>query len=536
LSSRPTDHASSHYDAHVAQRWMTLTLPYVLERTGLDLRRTAIVFAGEVRTYGVMRSYARRVGNALVADGLESLERVAVLSSNRLEYLEVEIGIAMARGIMVPMNWRLRKPELITLLRRSEARVIVAEDRFVSVIREILAEGAVPSLRQVVVLGEPADEFDSYETWCAASQDEPLHRGGLQHDPHEIIFTSGTTGTPKGAIWTNDTVMFNAWQQVMDFELTKRDSCYVLTDLYYIGGRHDFTWALLYQGGTVHIRKSSGFSAEPIVQYVVDHSISHVLWVPTMLYEILRLPNLGEMDTSRLRMIMCGGAPVPRATIEMAQAFMPETDFVQVYGLTEGGGTVTFLPPEFARDRVGSAGPASMNNTLRIVDALGNDCPAGTRGEIIVMGPSVTAGYWDEPELTAATVVDGWLHTGDQGYVDDDGFLFVSGRIKDMIISGGMNIFPSEIEETLIEHPDIAAVAVIGVPDERWGERVHAVVQLLPGRSLSEADVIAYCTERIAGFKKPQSVVFVEEFPRTASGKIQKYMLRRSGHDTGSAS
>jgi fatty-acyl-CoA synthase len=177
-----------------------------------------------------------------------------------------------------------------------------------------------------------------------------------------------------------------------------------------------------------------------------------------------------------------------------------------------------------------------MNNTLRIVDALGNDCSAGTRGEIIVMGPSVTAGYWDEPELTAATVVDGWLHTGDQGYVDDDGFLFVSGRIKDMIISGGMNIFPSEIEETLIEHPDIAAVAVIGVPDERWGERVHAVVQLLPGRSLSEADVIAYCTERIAGFKKPQSVVFVEEFPRTASGKIQKYMLRRSGHDTGSAS
>ena len=536
MSSGPNNHASSHYDAQVAQRWTMLTLPYVLERGGVDLHRTAIVFEGETRTYGQMRSYARRVGNALVADGLETLERVAVLSSNRIEYLEIEIGIAMARGIMVPMNWRLRKPELIALLSRAEARVIFAEDRFVAVIREILAEGAVPSLRQVVVLGEAADEFDSYESWCESSLDEPLHSGGLQNDPHEIIFTSGTTGTPKGAIWTNGSVMFNAWQQVMDYGLTKRDSCYVSIELYYIGGRHDFTWALLYQGGTVHVRKSSGFSAEPVVQYVVDHSISHMLLVPTMLYEILRIPNLAQMDTSRWRMIMCGGAPVPKVSIEAAQRLMPETDFVQAYGLTEGGGSVTFLAPEFARERIGSAGPASMNNTIRILDADGSDCPAGTRGEILVMGPSVTAGYWDEPELTASTVVDGWLHTGDQGYVDEDGFLYVSGRIKDMIISGGMNIFPSEIEETLIGHPSIAGVSVIGVPDERWGESVRAVVQLLPGHSVSEADVIAYCTERIAGFKKPQSVVFVDDFPRTASGKIQKFVLRGTESSPGSTS
>jgi fatty-acyl-CoA synthase len=524
--------ATQYFDPGEVMRWESMALPYLFERPTLDLDRIALVFEGKTRTYGQLRDNARRVANALAAEGIQALDRVALLASNMLEFIEIEVGIAMARGIMVPLNWRLRKSELVTLLCRTEARVLLVEDRFQHTVRQIIDEGAVPSLQRVVVIGRPDGSSShtyapvGYAAWLAVSSEERLDRGCVLSDPHEIIFTSGTTGRPKGAIWTNGTVMFNALQQVLDFGLTKDHSCYVQIDLYYIGGRHDFTWALLYQGGTVHIKRSSGFDAESVVKYVVAEGITHVLWVPTMLYDIVRLSDLATWDTARLRMIMCGGAPVPRWTIEQAQDLMPETLFVQVYGLTEGGGTVAFLPPRHALDKLGSAGVASMHNRIRVIDGDGVDCPPNQLGEILVSGPSVTAGYWGEPELTAQVVMDGWLHTGDQGYLDDDGFLFIAGRSKDMIISGGMNIFPAEIEDVLSQHPAVAAVAVVGEADERWGETVCAAVQLVGGAACTDQELVEYCKDRLAAYKKPRRIVFVDSLPRTASGKIQKFVLR----------
>lgn len=513
-------------------RWQALTVPSLIERAGLRLDHPAIVFEDRVRTYGELREFARRVSNGLIDRGIDEMDRVAVLSNNRLEFIEIEVGIAGARAVMVPLNWRLRRGELGNLLRRSEARAVFVADEFAGTVAALRADGELPGVEFVVGLGDTDDCDIAYEEFCAAASDAKPERGGLITDPHEIIYTSGTTGDPKGAVWSNGTLIFNSIQQVMDYRLTADSVTYCVIDLYYIGGRHDFTWAVLHQGGTVHVKPSGDWDTEAVVGYVAEHGVTHILWVPTMLYDVLRLPGLDQFDTSRLQMIMSGGAPVSKAVTEQAQAAFPHTDFIQVYGLTEGGGTVTFISRDDAKRKAGSAGKASMHNEIVIRDSEGAALPDGEVGEITVRGPSVTAGYWDAPEMTAAAVRDGWLWTGDMGSFDDEGFLFVSGRSKDMIISGGMNIFPAEIEDTLRAHPVITDAAVVGMPHERWGEQVVAVVEA--SGSVDEADVIAFCKERLASYKKPSSVVVYEEIPRTPSGKAKKHVIRDelAGHES----
>jgi fatty-acyl-CoA synthase len=513
------------FDRSAAARWNMLSLPHLVERSGLDFDKPAVVFEDDTRTYGELRDFSRRVANGLIGLGIEELDRVAVLSSNRLEYMEIEVGIAAARAIMVPLNWRLRAGELANLLRRSSARAIIVEDRFAPMILELRRSGEIPDLRTVIALDGDAGDL-GYDEVCYSSPADPPPRTGTMDDPHEIIFTSGTTGQPKGVVWTNGAVLWNSLQQVIDYQLGPQHSTYAVIDLYYIGGRHDFTWAVLHQGGTVHVKRSSNFDAEDVIRYVAERRVTHILWVPTMLYEILRLPTLPDYDTSCLKMIMCGGQAVSVATTERAQEAFPQTDFIQVYGLTEGGGSVTFVRPEDAHAKPGSAGKPSVHVDIRLVDSDGVEVPTGVDGEILVRAPSVTAGYWDEPELTARLIVDGWLHTGDMGRFDDDGFLFISGRKGDMIISGGMNIFPAEIESVLREHPAVADVAVIALPDEKWGETVCAVIEATPGVAIVEHELIEFCTERLASYKKPTSIRVVDELPRTPGGKPKKFLLR----------
>jgi acyl-CoA synthetase (AMP-forming)/AMP-acid ligase II len=256
-----------------------------------------------------------------------------------------------------------------------------------------------------------------------------------------------------------------------------------------------------------------------------------------MLYEILALPMIGDIDLSGLEMIMCGGQAVSKATTLRAQELLPDVDFIQVYGLTEGGASLSRITPADARRKPGSAGRASMFSEIRIVGTDGVEVPAHTDGEIIVRGASVTAGYWDDKEMTARLITeDEWLYTGDMGYLDDEGLLYISGRRGDMIISGGMNIFPAEIEDVLRTHPLVADIAVVGLPHEKWGETVCAVVQPVPGSTIDVDEVVAYCTRHLAGFKKPRTVHVIDELPRTAGGKPKKFLLREwyaNGHENG---
>lgn len=508
-----------------AARWETIGLPYLAERGGLDFDRPAIVFGDQIRTYGELRDRARRVGDGLIGIGIEPGDRVAVLSANRLEYFEIELGISRARGIMVPLNWRLRAGELATLLRRAGAATILVEDRFLATVNELRRTGEVPDLRTVVSLGRKSGDL-GYEELCRSSGDEVATPEARMDDAHEIIFTSGTTGDPKGVVWSDGTVLWNSIQQVMDFRLGPRHSNYAIIDLYYIGGRHDFSWPMLHQGGTVHVKASSNFDAAEVVRYVAEQRITHVLWVPTMLHEILALPDLEAYDFSHLEMIMCGGQPLSAAATRRAHAAFPDVDFIQVYGLTEGGGSVTFVPPEFSRAKPGSAGRPSQHTEIRIVDDAGTELPVGANGEILLRAPSVTPGYWADPKLTEELIVDGFLATGDMGHFDEDGFLWVSGRKDDMIISGGMNIFPAEIEDVLRTRAGVEDAAVIGLPDTKWGEVVCAVVQPETGAELDPEELIDHCYGHLAGFKKPSLVHLVDEIPRTAGGKPKKFLLR----------
>ncbi|MPZ62175.1 MAG: AMP-binding protein [Propionibacteriales bacterium] len=507
-------------------RWSSLNLAYLADRSGLDPDKTAIVHEGRARTYRELRQRHRRIANGLVELGVERFDRVGITTRNRMEYFETELGIAAAGGIMVSLSWRLSGPERVNLLRRAQVRVVFTEEPYVPQILEAQSAGDLPDLQVIVSFDQAHDGVRNYDEFCSSSSEADPAIGARLEDPHEIIYTSGTTGLPKGVVWTHGTVMWNAIEQVMDYALGSNDSTYVALDLNYIGGRHDFTWPMLYQGATVHLRRSGGFDAREAVEYVAENRITHVLWMPTMIYDILRVPDVTEYDTSSLKMIMSGGAPLSQEIIARAQKTFPGTDFVQVYGLTEGGGTVTFLPPTHAVSKIGSAGKASMHNDIRVVDSNGVTCAPNDAGEIIIKGPTVTPGYWDNPEATAESIRDGWLHTGDLGYMDEEGFLYVSGRKKDMIISGGMNIYPSEVEHVLREHEAVHDVAVIGVPDDKWGENVCAVIQPAPGATVDHDEILALCRERLAGFKKPTRIEFVDELPRTVSGKVQKYVLR----------
>jgi fatty-acyl-CoA synthase len=510
-------------------RWSWLTVTHLLERPSLELDKPALVFEGETRTYGELRDRARRVAHGLVDQGFEELDRVALLSANRLEFIEIEAGIAGARGIMVALNWRLRGRELANLLRHCQAKVAFVEDRFLETVEELRRAGETPDMRTVI--GIPSGGDLSYEKLCASARAEAPPRQGRLEDPHEIIYTSGTTGAPKGVVWTNGSLIWSSLQQVMDFRIEPESSTYAVIDLYYMGGRHDFTWPILHQGGTAHIKRSGEWGGRAVVEYVAEHRITHILWVGTMLYDMLRVPDLGRYDTSCLRMIMCGGMPITAEITKQAQEAFPQTDFIQVYGLTEGGATATYISPKYAKSKPGSAGKATMHNRIRIVNDQGVECAPTEVGEIAISGPAVTIGYWDNPETTAQTLRDGWLYTGDMGYLDEEGFLYVSGRKKDMIISGGMNIFPVEIEDVLRTHPAVKDCAVIGVPDERWGERVCAVIEANEGAEVDEEEVIAYCHDRLASYKKPSFVREVEAMPRTMSQKPRKFLLREQFAD-----
>lgn len=511
---------------HARAPWDRLHLRDLLERAPAERGKTVLVMGEQRLTYGHLATRADRVaGNLAHKFAVGRGDRVAVSCRNRVEYFEIETGIGSLGAIMVALSWRYAAQERIDLLARSGAKVAIVDSDLASPIEAAWMAGRLPQLQSLVTFDPAAPGGRTYAELLTEGPASPLEDRGLA-DPHEIIFTSGTTGTPKGAVWSTGAVVWNAIQQAMDYRITSQSSTYVAFDLNYIGGRHQFVWAVLQQGGTVHLKESGGFDPVAVLDYVTRHRISHVLWVPTMLYDVLATQAVGNTDTSGLQMIMCGGSPLSGDLLRRATAAFHSTDVVQVFGLTEGGGTVSFVPGDRLADKIGSAGRASLHNRLRVVDEAGHPCDPGATGEIQVQGPTMTLGYWDDPEATDALFSDGWLNTGDLGHLDKDGYLTISGRRKELIISGGMNIFPSEVEDVLTRHPAVRAAAVIGLPDDRWGEVVCAVVEPEPGMDPTPDDLVAHCREHLAGHKKPRVVHVVPELPRTMSGKVRKQALR----------
>ena len=489
---------------------------------------TALLFEGHPTSFATLDEHASRVANGLIAQGVRPRERIAYLGKNSDVFLELLLGAIKAGVVMAPVNWRLAAPEIAFIIRDCQAQMLFVGPEFVEQVRDLVPE--IPDVRVVMTTEGGASEWPDFRSWRDAQSDADPMTPLATDDIAIQLYTSGTTGKPKGAMLTHDNFLsllriaendppdWNRW--------TADDVSLVAMPMFHIGG---IGWAVfgLYHGAKGVIARE--FDPTKVLDDFANHGISKLFLVPAAMQFIVRQPRAREMDFSKLRYILYGASPIPAALLkECIEVF--GCGFVQMYGMTETTGTIVVLAPEDhveGRACMRAAGRALPGVEIAILDGDGQPLPVGVVGEIATRSGSNMAGYWNQPDATARTLdADNWLRTGDAGYLDADGFLYIHDRIKDMIISGGENIYPAEVESAICDHPDVAEVAVVGVPDETWGEAVKAVVVLKPGKSLSAPELIGFTKERIAGFKSPKSIDFIAALPRNASGKILRRHLR----------
>jgi long-chain acyl-CoA synthetase len=512
-----------------AAQW---SLPEVVRAQGRDRpHAVALVTESAELSWGALDERSNRVANALAGLGIGSNDRVAFLGKNAPEYFEVLFGAAKVGAVTVAVNWRLSASEIAFIVDDAQARVMVVGAEFAATARQL--EGELTTVKTVLVYGhdDPSDpRAASYQEWLAgATPDDPGH-SAQPEDVAVQLYTSGTTGLPKGAMLTNANmaVLHGAIEQM--FDIDQNSINLVALPTFHIGGA-GYALAGMGQGcPTVLLRD---FDPVAVIDALQRHRITNTFFVPAMLAALASVPGAADGDYSALRSILYGASPITEETLKLVMRTFG-CDFVQVYGMTETTGAITKLAaadhdPDGPRAALlRSAGKPFDWVEIRVVDPdTGVDREPGQVGELWTRSAQNMLGYWNQPEATAQTITgDGWLRTGDAGFLDEDGYIFLTDRIKDMIVSGGENVYPIEVENVLAGHEAVADVAVIGVPDEQWGETVKAVVVLRDGTSPDAASLIAYCRDRIAHFKCPTSVEFIDVLPRNPSGKILKRELR----------
>ncbi len=489
----------------------------------------AFSFEGRDTTFADLDRRSNQVANGLRALGVGQGGRVAYLGKNSDHYFELLIGAAKAGAVTAPVNWRLAPPEVSYIVSDAQATVLFVGPEMVGLARTALLEA--PTVQHVIAMeGGVADWLD-YQAWRdGQSQADPAVpvRGG---DVFLQLYTSGTTGRPKGAMLTHDNVLLpRAQQQSPDIAWNRwsdDDIGLVAMPVFHIGGTGWGITSLVNGAKGVVARE---FDPNTVLDFIERERISKIFMVPAAIQIVIRHPRAREVDYSRLKHILYGASPIPLDLLREAMEVFG-CGFVQMYGMTETTGTIVALPPEdhdpAGNPRMRSAGKPLPGVEIAILDEAGNRLPPGQVGEIASRSAANMAGYWSLPEATAKTLSsDGWLRTGDAGYLDEDGYVYIHDRVKDMIISGGENVYPAEVENAIYGHPAVADVAVVGVPDPKWGEAVKACVVRKPGAECTEAEIIGWARQRIAGYKTPKSVDFIEALPRNPSGKILRRELR----------
>ena len=495
------------------------------ERARLSPEKCALVFVptGERFTYGTLNARAERVA-AFLRDGLGLMkgDRVALLAHNRVEYVDLFFAAAKAGLVLVPLGTRLTAHELAFIARNADVSALVYGGEFAETVDALRAEAEVP---RRIALDAPGAEGDlSFATELAALPDVPFERTRCDgEDLHLLLYTSGTTGKPKGVMVPHRMTAWNGWNTALCWGLDEHDVSPVFTPLYHAGGLGAFFVPILAAGGTVVLH--GGFDPAEIWATVARERCTVVLGVPTIWKMLLEHPSFAGADVSSIRWLISGGAPLPLYLIEAYQA--RGIVFKQGYGLTEVGVNCFAMSVEESVAKKGSIGRPLMMTDAKLVDEAGAEVAVGEVGELCLRGPHVSKGYWRNPEATEAVLdADGFFHTGDLARKDADGFFTIAGRRKNMIISGGENVYPAEIEGELLLHPAVMDAAVVGVPDSTWGEVGVAFVVLRPGESAGKDDLLAFAQARLARYKLPKDVVFVEALPRTAYGKVVKGELR----------
>ena len=502
-----------------------LTLAEVIAKTRTEERgRVAVSYEGTELTYAELEERAERIAGSLAVAGFAKGDRVCVLMHTRTEWHEVFFALARLGGVLVPLNHLLTSHEIAYIVGDSGARWLVAEAALWDKV-----EGLDPEVRDALTLvgaeaGHGQLDLPSLRAGDAAAPDTEVDGDDL----FLLQYTSGTTGFPKGASHTHATVMWNAISQRQHFDISADTVYLCLPALSWVAGFHSLHLETLWSGGRVVLAPSNrSFDPREFCATVEREGVTAVALVPTVLRLILGVADFDSFDLSSWSLAIAGGEAVPVNLLEEMAERLPELTGIQVYGMSEFPSLVTLLEPADAARKLGSAGRPNCVSQLRVVDADDIDCPPGTVGEIVTRSPATMIGYHAKPEATAAALRGGWFHTGDLGHLDDEGFLYISGRSKDVIISGGLNIYPVEIEQALMRHEAVAEVAVIPVPDDRWGEIAKAVIVLEEGRTVDEEELRTSIEPFVARFKIPKAWRITDgpPLPKTASGKLQKFKL-----------
>ena len=487
----------------------------------------ALVLGDRRVSWGQLLERSARTAQALGEASVGSEDRVAFLDKNGIEHFEVFFGAAMHNAVCVDVNWRLAAPEVEYIVNDAEAKVLVVGPDFVPILDAIASR--LTTVTKIVVIGGPP-EHERYEDWVAR---QPAVDPGARATNEDIAFqlySSGTTGRPKGVMLTN-TNFFSLVPLAHDLWGLSSDSInLVAMPLFHIGGGG---WAMagMYQGCTSIVVRDLDPAA--LITLIGTERITHGFLVPAVLQFMLMVPGVAEADFSSLDSLAYGASPISEEVLARSIATFG-CKFWQVYGLTETTGAVMNLPPSdhdlegANKHRLRSCGLPGPGVEVRIVESdTGDDVSVGEVGEIWIRSAQVMKGYWKMPDETARSITaDGWFKTGDAGYLDNDGYVYIHDRVKDMIVSGGENVYPAEVENVLMAHPGIADVAVIGVPDEKWGETPKAIVVRAPGTAATAVDIISFARERLARFKCPATVEWIDALPRNPSGKVLKKDLR----------
>jgi long-chain acyl-CoA synthetase len=507
---------------------MSITNVAGLSRVNADRRpdKPALTAGDRTLTWAELDARSSQVAQALAAEGVGADDRIAFLDKNSIEYFELLLGGGKLNAVNVAVNWRLAPREVAYIVNDAQAKVFVVGQEFVAVLEAI--EPELTTVKKIIAVGGHPRHQD-YEQWMAA---QPADDPGVESRPDDVAFqlyTSGTTGLPKGVMITNANLFTLLGVVAKDWFFDESSVNLVAMPLFHIGGSGYATVGMYAGCHSVLMRE---VDPAGILSLIPQTGITNVFVVPAVLQFMLMAPNLREIDFSTLRLILYGASPISVDVLSRSIE-MFGCKFIQAYGLTESTGAVVALGPEDHEPsgpnahRLRSAGKAMPGVELRIVLPDGTDGPTGDVGEIWVRTGQNMKGYWNQPDATADTITpDGWLKTGDAGYLDEDGYVYIHDRVKDMIISGGENIYPAEVENVLMSHPAVADAGVIGVPSEKWGETVKAIVVPAQSGAPDPAELIAHCRERLAHFKCPTSIDFVDALPRNPSGKTLKRQLR----------
>jgi len=492
----------------------------------------AFIYGKERITFAQFNGRVNRLIHALHSMGAEKGDGIGILSWNCLEYTDV-YGAAMKDGFIIsPMNPRLQAGELEYLINYSEIHTLFVGRELIEIVSRLRPR--FPEVKNYISLETSSPGMISYHDLLLAHSEEEPDTEIKEEDPFLIFYTSGTTGTPRGALYTEGRNIENTRTKTIELGLEAGDKHIMILPLFHIGGYSHF-WAFFYAGGCNVIMQQRSFDPAATLQSIEEEKATDIHIVPTHLVAMLALPNVEQYDLSSLKRIWYAASPMPAELLRRGMEKFGAI-FMQGYGQSESGPEITFMSrkshqvlekPLEEQKVLASCGQPSLGVHVRIVDENNNDVKPHTVGEIVLQSKTVMVEYWHKPDETQNGIVQGWLHTGDMGFYDERGFIYIVDRKKDMIISGGENIYPREIEEVLYGHPAVAEAAVIGIPDKVWMERVHALIVLREGRCATVDEMIEFCKQHLARYKAPKSVEFVESLPKNPQGKILKRELRK---------